>query len=47
VTQGGAVIDEQFDAVHYAGMALLKVGIILFNLAPYVALRMIEWNRRP
>jgi hypothetical protein len=30
--------DEQFDALHYGGMALYKIGIFLFNLAPFVAL---------
>lgn len=30
--------EERFDAIHYAGMALYKVGIFLFNLTPYVAL---------
>ena len=29
---------EQFDAIHYAGMAIYKIGIILFNLVPYIAL---------
>lgn len=29
---------EQFDAIHYAGMAIYKVGIILLNLVPFVAL---------
>jgi len=29
---------EQFDAIHYAVMAIYKIGILLFNLAPYVAL---------
>ena len=29
---------EQFDMLHYAGMAIYKVGILLFNLVPYVAL---------
>jgi hypothetical protein len=29
---------EQFDAIHYAAMAIYKIGIILFNLVPYVAL---------
>jgi hypothetical protein len=29
---------EQFDAIHYAGMSVFKVGIFLFNLGPYVAL---------
>jgi len=30
---------EQFDALNYALMGLFKIGILLFNLAPYVALR--------
>jgi hypothetical protein len=29
---------EQFDAVHYAGMAVFKIGIILFNLVPFIVL---------
>jgi len=29
---------EQFDAVHYAGMAVYKIGILLFNLVPLVVL---------
>ena len=29
---------EQFDAIHYAGMAVFKIGIILFNLVPFVVL---------
>jgi len=29
---------DQFDALHYAGMAIFKIGIILFNLVPLVAL---------
>ena len=29
---------EQFDGVHYAGMAAFKLGIILLNLVPYLAL---------
>lgn len=32
---------EQFDAMNYIGMALYKIGIILFNLVPYVALRIV------
>ena len=32
---------EQFDALHYAGMTLYKLAIILFNLVPYLALLMI------
>jgi hypothetical protein len=30
--------DATFDAIHYAGMAAYKIGILLFNLAPLVAL---------
>ena len=29
---------EQFDAIHYGGMAIYKVGILLFNLVPFFAL---------
>jgi len=32
---------ERFDAIHYAAMALYKVGILLLNLVPYVALRLV------
>lgn len=32
---------QQFDVIHYAGMAVFKLGIILFNLVPYVALRIV------
>jgi hypothetical protein len=33
--------EEKFDTIHYAGMALFKIGIFLFNLAPYLALRIV------
>ena len=29
---------ESFDAIHYAGMATYKIGILLFNLVPLLAL---------
>lgn len=32
------VSDQQFDAIHYAGMAVYKIGIFLFNLVPAVVL---------
>ena len=32
---------ETFDTVHYAGMGLFKIGIFLFNLVPYFALRIV------
>jgi hypothetical protein len=31
----------QFDALHYAGMTVYKVGILLLNLVPYVALHIV------
>ena len=30
--------DPVFDALHYGAMAFYKLGIVLFNLAPLVAL---------
>jgi hypothetical protein len=30
--------DATFIAIHYSGMAVYKIGILLFNLAPLVAL---------
>ena len=32
---------EQFDTLHYIGMALYKMGILLFNLVPYIALHIV------
>lgn len=32
---------EQFDMVHYGGMAIYKIGIILFNLVPLIAILII------
>jgi len=32
---------EQFDAINFAGIVLYKLGILFFNLAPYVALRIV------
>jgi hypothetical protein len=29
---------ETFDALHYAGLAVYKIGIILLNLVPLIAL---------
>jgi Family of unknown function (DUF6868) len=28
----------QFDSLHYAGMAIYKIGILLFNPVPFVVL---------
>jgi hypothetical protein len=32
---------EQFDTVNFAGIVLDKVGVLLFNLVPYIALRIV------
>lgn len=32
---------EQFDALHYAGMSIFKIGIMLFNLVPLCALAIV------
>ena len=33
--------DERFDTIHYSGMALFKIGIFLFNLCPYLEMRIV------
>ncbi len=33
------VSTEAFDAVHYAGMAFYKILILVFNLVPYLVMR--------
>lgn len=35
---------EQFDMVHYTGMAIYKIGILLFNLVPWITLYMCQRN---
>ena len=37
---------EQFDMLHYGAMAIFKVGIILLNLVPYIALHFSLKSRR-
>ncbi len=32
---------ERFDALHYAGMAFFKICILLFNIVPYLAIRIV------
>ena len=32
---------ERFDAIHYTLMGFFKIGIILFNIVPYLALRIV------
>ena len=33
---------ERFDEIHYRLMGLYKIGILLLNLAPYLALRLVS-----
>lgn len=33
---------ETFDLFHLAGIGLYKIGVILFNLVPFIALHMIR-----
>jgi hypothetical protein len=33
---------EQFDAIHYGGMAVYKIGILLLNLVPLIALSILR-----
>jgi hypothetical protein len=32
---------EQFDALHYAGMSVYKIGILLFALVPFIVLSIV------
>ena len=34
--------DQQFDVVHYSGMAIYKIGILLLNLVPFIALKLMS-----
>jgi hypothetical protein len=36
---------EQFDYGHYGGMAIYKLLIMVFNLAPYLAMRLIQYKK--
>ena len=33
---------ESFDAIHYGGMAVYKIGVLLFNVAPLLALCLMD-----
>ncbi len=32
---------DRFDTIHYAGMAIFKLAILMFNLVPYLVLRIV------
>ena len=38
---------EPFDALHYSGMALYKIGMPLFNLVPYRDFPMLPLDHTP
>jgi hypothetical protein len=37
---------DSFDAIHYAGLSVYKIGTILFNLVPLVALCLVSRRNR-
>lgn len=34
--------EERLSSIHYLGMAIYKIGILLFNLVPYIALSIVS-----
>ena len=36
--------EERFDEIHYTMMGHYKLAVILFNLAPYLVLRLVQFN---
>jgi len=36
--------ENQFDAIHYSGMAAYKIIVLTLNVAPYIALRIATRN---
>lgn len=37
---------EQFDFANYLGISIFKIGVLLFNLAPYLALRIVRFRQK-
>jgi hypothetical protein len=35
------ISQEHFDAIVFASLVIYKIGILLFNLVPYIALRIV------
>ena len=33
---------ERFDSIHYIGIAFYKLSILMFNIVPYLAIRIIS-----
>ena len=38
------ISEERFDEIHYTMMGYYKMAVILFNLAPYLVLRLVQFN---
>ena len=36
-----SISEEEYDKVNFRGVAIYKVAILLFNLVPYLALRLV------
>ena len=36
-----SISEEKFDEIHYRAMVTYKIAVFVFNLAPYLALRII------
>ncbi|OTG83929.1 DUF6868 family protein [Acinetobacter sp. ANC 4648] len=34
--------DQTFDTIHYSGMAMYKIAILLLNLVPFIAIVLIQ-----
>jgi hypothetical protein len=37
---------EQFDMLHYAGMSIYKIGILLLNVVPWIVLHFCDRQRQ-
>ena len=35
------ISEEKFDSINYAGIAIFKISILMFNIVPYLALRIV------
>jgi hypothetical protein len=38
------ISEERFDEIHYTMMGYYKLAVFLFNLAPYLVLRLAQFN---
>jgi len=38
------ISEERFDEIHYTMMGYYKLAVFLFNLMPYLVLRLVQFN---